>query len=145
MNNLYDESLNKEFFDIEPPKTLGNHIFLDIANFYGDQENLGNMVFNIMLKCVKKTPLTIVHEKLCILGEGKSPPGFCAVILVDESHVTAHSYSDLGILCIDCFSCGPTNVLELTKDILNELTKVKPKLICTYLQRHKRFHYFPDN
>ena len=36
----------------------------------------------------------------------KSPPGFAAVVLIDESHVTAHCYSERGILAIDVFTCG---------------------------------------
>jgi S-adenosylmethionine/arginine decarboxylase-like enzyme len=48
-----------------------------------------------------------VHSRAVILGDdGLSPPGFTAVCLVDESHVTAHCYSDRGWLAIDVFTCG---------------------------------------
>ena len=36
----------------------------------------------------------------------ESPPGFAAVVLVDESHCSAHSYADLGLVAIDIFTCG---------------------------------------
>ena len=35
-----------------------------------------------------------------------SPPGFAAVVLLDESHITAHCYYEKGWLAIDAFTCG---------------------------------------
>ena len=47
-----------------------------------------------------------VHRHLSVLGDAGTPPGFTSVVLLDESHVTAHSYSERGLLAIDCFTCG---------------------------------------
>lgn len=35
-----------------------------------------------------------------------SPPGLTVAILLDESHVTAHSYADEGMLALNAFTCG---------------------------------------
>ena len=43
-----------------------------------------------------------------------SPPGFAVVVLLDESHCSAHSYADLGLVALDIFTCGrasPRDVL----------------------------------
>ena len=32
-----------------------------------------------------------------------SPPEFASVVLLDESHVSAHCYSETGLLAIDAF------------------------------------------
>lgn len=52
--------------------------------------------------------INIVHEKCEIFDGSQSPPGFAAVFLLDESHCSAHCYSDSGMLAIDVFSCGKT-------------------------------------
>jgi len=45
-----------------------------------------------------------------------SPPGLTVAILLDESHVTAHSYADDGLLALNAFTCGkranPRKVIE---------------------------------
>jgi len=35
-----------------------------------------------------------------------SPPGFAAICMLDESHVSAHSYATLGLIALDIFTCG---------------------------------------
>jgi S-adenosylmethionine decarboxylase len=46
-----------------------------------------------------------------------SPPGFAAVVLLDESHCSAHSYADLGLVAMDVFTCGHTD----PRDVLGYL------------------------
>lgn len=35
-----------------------------------------------------------------------SPPGLTVAVLLDESHITAHSYADEGLLALNAFTCG---------------------------------------
>ena len=49
----------------------------------------------------------------------RSPFFFAAVVLLDESHVSAHCYYDKGILAIDAFTCGESNPNTII-DIINE-------------------------
>ncbi len=51
-----------------------------------------------------------------------SPPGFAVMILLDESHCSAHSYADLGLIAMDIFTCGDTD----PQDILDYLTHEIP-------------------
>jgi S-adenosylmethionine/arginine decarboxylase-like enzyme len=126
-------------------KHHGNHVF---ADFIWDVEDnidhnlLGKRVFEIMENAIKKTKMTIVHKKLCMLGETEnSPPGFSSIILIDESHCSSHCYSDRGWLALDTFTCGNTDPKPIMVEIENEIKKYYPSLKCTYLQNHKRFHY----
>ena len=50
-----------------------------------------------------------------------SPPGFASVVLLDESHVSAHCYSETGLLAIDAFSCGNTDPARIIEFIESEL------------------------
>jgi len=125
-------------------KHHGKHVFADfIWNTEIDIIDdivLANTIFNIMENAIKETNMTIVHKKLCILG-GETPPGFTSVFLLDESHCSAHCYSDRGWLALDCFTCGYTDPEPILKYIKNQIKNQYPSLICTYLQKHKRFHY----
>ena len=59
----------------------------------------------------------------------REPAWVCfAVVLIDESHVTAHCYSDEGLLAIDVFTCGPhdpEHVVELIHEgLISEIEGV---------------------
>jgi S-adenosylmethionine decarboxylase len=48
-----------------------------------------------------------------------SPPGFTAVVVLDESHCSVHTYADLGLMAIDVFTCGntdPADILHFIRD-----------------------------
>ena len=133
------------YFTTQEKKHHGNHVFADFiwnADENIDHNLLGERVFKIMENAIKKTKMTIVHKKLCILGESeKSPPGFTSIILIDESHCSSHCYSDRGWLALDTFTCGNTDPKPIMDEIESEIKKYYPSLKCTYLQNHKRFHY----
>jgi S-adenosylmethionine decarboxylase len=38
-----------------------------------------------------------------------SPPGFTAVVVLDESHCSVHTYADIGLMAFDIFTCGKTD------------------------------------
>lgn len=50
-----------------------------------------------------------------------SPPGFTAVIVLDESHCSAHTYADLGLIALDVFTCGSTDPRDLLAYIREEV------------------------
>lgn len=50
---------------------------------------------------------TVVSQVRYHFGHN-SPPGFTAVVLLDESHCSAHTYADLGLVALDVFTCGHT-------------------------------------
>ena len=51
-----------------------------------------------------------------------SPPGFTAAVLLDESHCTAHSYADDGLIALDIFTCGassPRDILAYLREMVD--------------------------
>ena len=73
----------------------GKHATLDVKNFVVDSKVGGEFIFDLMTKSLELSTCRQVHKKLVLLGlEGESPPGFTSVVLIDESHITAHCYSD---------------------------------------------------
>lgn len=66
-------------------------------------------MLRLMQYAVDKSQAREVHAHVEEFDGQLSPPGFAAVVLLDESHVSAHCYYDARLLAIDAFTCGNTN------------------------------------
>ena len=124
----------------------GYHVFgdfiWDVSAEKVDDTLLANNIFEIMEKSVRQTSMTIVHKKLVILGQTpESPPGFTSIILIDESHVSAHCYADRGLLALDVFTCGKTDPKPIMNNIEKEIKLLYPTFRCIYNKEHERFHF----
>lgn len=128
----------------EKDKFKGSHVFADFKGLVGDEYEMGNFVFNLMIEAIGLTSMKIVHSHLEILNKD-TPPGFSSVLLLDSSHCTSHCYSDLGILAMDIFTCAGedhiTDVLAVMEYIKGKLIEKYPNIKCTYIRDHNRFHY----
>jgi S-adenosylmethionine decarboxylase len=118
----------------------GNHILVDYIGLYGDEKELGEFIFNLMIQCIENTKMKIVHRQLVILN-GDTQPGFTSVLLLDESHMTSHCYSDEGNLAVDIFTCGQTDTFKVIENFNHELLKKYPDVKITYQENHKRFYF----
>ena len=67
------------------------------------------------------------------------PLGFAAVVLLDESHLTAHCYSDRGWLSIDCFTCGSTDPESIIDNINEKLMAQSSELVIMNRKTESRF------
>ena len=109
---------------------LGKHGTLDLTNFFlSSPKEDGEFLLQIMRESVKLSTCREVHHKLVILGHDSSP-GFTSVVLIDESHITAHCYSDRGLLAIDVFTCGDSNPIVLLDYILEKIIQKVPNIKC---------------
>jgi S-adenosylmethionine decarboxylase len=61
------------------------------------------------------------------------------VVLLDESHLSAHCYSDRGWLAIDCFTCGGTNAEGIVDDVLGAFKSHMPDLVVRQRAVMNRF------
>jgi S-adenosylmethionine decarboxylase len=119
----------------------GNHVFLDFINFYDDDlETCANYIFEVMKQSIKQTNMKIMFEKMVILKED-TEEGFTSVLLLDESHISAHSYTKRGLLALDVFTCGQTNPEFVAKYVKTQLEIKYPNIKCVSYQTHKRFYY----
>ena len=86
---------------------LGAHVLMDYEGVvFDDASEGGAWCLAALGDAVAAHGICEVHRHLSVLGDAGTPPGFTSVVLLDESHVTAHSYSERGLLAIDCFTCG---------------------------------------
>ena len=108
----------------------GKHVYVDYVGFQPNQSSTdGRLILKILQDAVNKCGIREVHSHVEIFDGEYSPPGFAAVVLIDESHVSAHCYSDRGWLAIDAFTCGdhdPENIMDI---IHESLTLSSPNII----------------
>ena len=111
-------------------KAHGKHVYVDYVGFQPNQGSIdGRWILKILQDAVNKCGIREVHSHVEIFDGEHSPPGFAAVVLIDESHVSAHCYSDRGWLAIDAFTCGghdPENIMDI---IHESLTLSSPNII----------------
>ena len=120
-----------------PPQ--GAHVFLDYVNAFFEGEDDYQWLFSMMREAVAQSPATEVHSHLAPFDGSTSPPGFAAVVLIDESHISAHCYADRGLLAVDCFTCGDTDPETIASYLHERLMKRFPNLIRTRMDRVDRF------
>ena len=118
----------------------GSHILVDYNGIAGDENEIGKFIFDLMIETIEQTTMKIVHKQLSILNVD-TPPGFTAILLLDSSHFSCHSYSDTGLLAIDLFTCGPTNTFTTIEYFTKRLFEKFPNAKCTYKENHKRFRH----
>jgi S-adenosylmethionine/arginine decarboxylase-like enzyme len=67
----------------------------------------------------ERNGLRVVGEKAVLFDGFLSPPGYTAVVLLDESHISVHCYADEGLIAFDCFTCAkdPVRHVRATSDL----------------------------
>ena len=102
----------------------GRHITLDYTGFSGD----GKWMLNVLRAAVSRSNAREVHSHVAEFDGIESPLGFAAVVLIDESHVSAHCYAEEGILAVDCFTCGVVDPVGIVEDIHEQLSEALPSI-----------------
>ena len=122
-----------------PSKSHGKHIFLDCTEFFPTSSFNGNDMLELMQKAVGKSDAKEVYAYVEIFDGSTSPPGFAAVVLLDESHVSAHCYSDRGLLAIDAFTCGGTDPTPIVEELKQALYELSPATVLMQQKSVDRF------
>ena len=138
-------------------KYKGTHIFADYKGLIGDENEIGNFVFELMQDAIKNaSSMKIVHKNLVILNKDtqgfETPPGFtafCGILQLDSSHMsvsnfTAHSYTEekeMGLLCVDVFTCMSNDTQNVIEYFEEKLRQKYPDVKRVSIETHKRFKY----
>lgn len=97
--------------------TKGRHLLIDCQNVAREVCLDDRQMLEAMGRAAASAGATVISQVRYQFGHD-SPPGFAAVVLLDESHISAHSYADLNMVALDIFTCGstdPRNVFELLR------------------------------
>ena len=98
----------------------GFHIMVDVVLKIELHKNFGRILLAKMCELASIHGVRVVHDHCAVFDGGVSPLGFAAVALLDESHMSAHCYSDQGKLAFDVFTCGgdPDCTRRVARDVL---------------------------
>ncbi len=98
----------------------GMHLIIDCRNVSRDLCLNDKLVLNVMARAAERAGATVVSQVRYKFGSD-SPPGFAALVMLDESHCSAHTYADLGLIAMDIFTCGKTDPRVVFRYIQEEL------------------------
>jgi len=98
----------------------GMHLIIDCRNVSRDLCLNDKLVLNTMARAAERAGATVVSQVRYKFGSD-SPPGFAALVMLDESHCSAHTYADLGLIAMDIFTCGKTDPRIVFRYIQEEL------------------------
>ena len=98
----------------------GQHILIDCRNVPRDVCLDDGKMLDVMARSAAKAGMHVISQVRYHFGHN-SAPGFTCVCLLDESHVSAHTYADLGLIALDVFTCGKTNPATILDFMREEL------------------------
>lgn len=98
----------------------GKHLLIDCRNVSREVCLDDKAVLKAMASSAEKAGATVISQ-VRYHFEHNSAPGFTAMVLLDESHCSAHSYADLGLIALDVFTCGDTDPRDVLKYLQEEL------------------------
>ena len=100
----------------EPDVILGRHAILDLSGC--NPEIIGNnaLVQEILCDAAQIAKITIVGD----LERHFEPNGYTAILLLEESHLSIHTWPEYNYVSVDLYSCNPDTDFEAVKDFLVE-------------------------
>ena len=104
-------------------KAHGKHVYIDYIGYQYDGSNNGEKILEIMMQSASAGNTRPVFSHVEEFDGQSSPPGFAAVVLLDESHITAHCYYEKGWLAFDAFTCSDGNP-DLIADFITKNLKI---------------------
>ena len=133
------KSANRCSLRMSGSTSRGGHVVLDYTDYSPPVDDDGEWMLQVLRDCVRKAGIREVHSHVAQFDGSESPPGFAAVVLIDESHVSAHCYSESGLLAIDIFTCGENDPGPLADKIHSVVVDAVPGLVLSGRGRLDRF------
>ena len=118
----------------------GKQICVDYIGCEINENKGGAWMLELMQYAVKSANVREVHAHVEEFDGTQSPPGFAAVVLLDESHVSAHCYYGKGLLAIDAFTCGdgdPNLIIDIIQNKLSSEMKSIQQVSRNEIKRFK--------
>ncbi len=78
------------------------------------------LLLDSMAQAAQSAGATVISQMRYQFGNN-SPAGCTAIVMLDESHCSVHTYADLGLLAMDIFTCGSTDPVEIWGNLSRKL------------------------
>jgi len=98
--SLFDEARDDHFIRDGEGVYAGNHLIIEVVNGHGldDEDRIRNAFREIVTTC----GATLLH----IHTHKFSPQGVSGVAVLAESHISVHTWPEIGYGAFDVFMCG---------------------------------------
>jgi len=111
--------------------TEGKHLIVELLGCNFDLLNSVENTEEILISAAKKINTTVLNSYF----HRFQPQGVTGVVVIEESHLSAHNWPESGYSAIDIFTCGKTDPRECLS-ILKEGFKAT-KICCAMMNRGK--------
>ncbi len=118
----------------------GTHILIDLTGIHGNPETLADSILKHSRYLIERAGIRVVGQEVSLFEGKVSPPGFALVILLDESHFTAHAYTDEGLVALDLFTCGGTDPAPIMEGIIAHIIEGQSEAKVVLHEMRDRFH-----
>lgn len=98
----------------------GMHVILDCYGVSSEVCLDDKYLLETLVRAAKANGGTIINTSRYHFGHN-SPPGCTVFLMLDESHVSVHTYAKEGKMAIDVFTCGNTNAQAIAERVKAEL------------------------
>lgn len=98
----------------------GQHLLVDCRNVAPELCANDGLILDVMARAARRAGANVISQIRYKFGQD-SPPGFTAIVMLDESHCSAHTYADLGLIAMDLFTCGHTDPRFILQQIREEV------------------------
>ena len=98
----------------------GKHLLIDCRNVHRESCLDDKAMLSAMARASERAGASVISQVRYHFGHN-SPPGFTAIVLLDESHCSVHTYADQGLVALDIFTCGNTDPHQVLKFMQDEL------------------------
>lgn len=87
----------------EVRRSLGRHLMLEVYDCPSGYLDDPDEIRRLLLDVARKAGASVIDS----MFHSFAPQGVSGVVLIAESHLTIHTWPELGCAAIDMFSCSP--------------------------------------
>ena len=99
----------------------GKHLLIDCCGVSRELCLDDQRLLEAMASAATACGATVISQIRYRFGSD-SPPGCTAIVMLDESHCSVHTYADQGLIAMDVFTCGNTNPRDVWALLQKELS-----------------------
>jgi len=103
---------------------LGDHLLLDVYDGTFSDLNSPNFLRKVFTRAILRSNMNILNE----YTHKFSPCGVTLLFALSESHVSCHTWPEIGCLTADFFTCGENNPKIGAEYVIECLKSEKYKL-----------------
>jgi len=98
---------------------LGTHVLLELWEISSQDLNDREWVRRALVRAAGEARCTIVSEAF----HRFAPQGISGVVVIAESHISIHTWPELGYAAVDIFTCGDHTMPERAAEFLVQYMK----------------------